>query len=187
MIDRLRVKTTACMFAMLLMNTRAVRAETAENFASHIADSNNPALVHAGMLQYKTYCAQCHGRNLQGQPLWQLQDADHHRRAPAHDDNGHTWQHSDEELFQMIKLGRFPSTPASAVSYMPRFGPNMRDQQILEVVAFIKSRWATGIRISQASLNPGFAGMPTDSEGVSWTLPPSCNSSALQDWSKGPR
>jgi hypothetical protein len=100
------------------------------------------------------------GRKLQGQPLWQLDDQHSHRRAPAHDETGHTWQHSDEEIFQMIKFGRFSTTPPSAVSYMPAFEDALSDPEILEVMAFIKARWPLGLRVSQEMLNPGFTGMP---------------------------
>ena len=174
----------ACMVAMLSLASAAAQGDTLEAAAQPTADPGNPALVRAGMLHYKALCAQCHGRNLQGQPLWQMLDADQHRRAPAQDDTGHTWQHSDADLVQMIQLGRFPETPASVVSTMPGFAAVMQGQQILEVIAFIKSRWAIGLRVSQASLNPGFAGMPEGSQGMSWTLPPNCSSSALQEWRK---
>lgn len=180
-----RWRCVACLVAMLSLASATARGDTLEDAAQPIADSGNPVLVRAGMLHYKALCAQCHGRNLQGQPLWQVLDADLHRRAPALDDTGHAWQHSDADLVQMIQLGRFPGTPASAVSTMPGFAAVLRDQQILEVIAFIKGRWALGLRVSQATLNPGFAGMPEGSQSVPWTLPPNCSSSALQDWRKG--
>ena len=96
------------------------------------------------------------------------------RRAPAHDATGHTWQHSDEDLFHMTALGRFAATSPREVSYMPAFGEGMKDSDILAVLAFIKSRWPMGLRVSQAMLNPGFAGMPADAGKTDWTLPPNC-------------
>ena len=177
----------ACLVILLWLASQAVQADTLEDSDRPVAESGRPVLLQAGMRHYKTFCAQCHGRNLQGQPLWQLQDADRHRRAPALDDTGHAWQHADADLLQMIRSGRFSGTPASVVSAMPGFAAVLREQQMIEVMAFIKSRWAIGLRMSQASLNPDFAGMPADAEGVSWTLPPNCSSSALQDWKKGGR
>lgn len=126
-------------------------------------------------------CASCHGRKLQGQPLWQLDDQYSHRRAPAHDETGHTWQHSDEEIFQMIKFGRFSTTPPGAVSYMPAFEDALSDPEILEVMAFIKARWPFGLRVSQAMLNRGFAAMPVRANEIEWTLPPNCTAT-LQRW-----
>jgi mono/diheme cytochrome c family protein len=152
----------------------------------HFANADDAALVSKGRIAYSQYCGSCHGRNLQGQALWQLQDQFVGRRAPAHDATGHTWQHSDENLFRMVKFGRFPDAPKSAVSYMPAFADSLSDAEILAVLAFIKSRWPIGLRASQASLNPGFAGMPADIGTTPWTLPPNCTAS-FQNWSEGSR
>src|SRR5689334_15476778 len=140
----------------------------------HFADANNDALVSQGKQIYRTQCAACHGRYLEGQPLWQVQDQYAHRRAPAHDASGHTWQHSDEDLFQMTKYGRFPGVPKSVRSYMPAFEKRLSDAQVLAVLAYIKADWPLGIRVSQSLLNPHFRGMPRDADKVAWTLPPIC-------------
>lgn len=137
--------------------------------------------LYDGKSIYIRSCASCHGRKLQGQPLWQLDDQYSHRRAPAHDETGHTWQHSDEEIFHMFKFGRFSTTPPGAVSYMPAFKDALSDPEILEVMAFIKARWPLGLRVSQAMLNPGFAGMPARANEIEWTLPPNCTAT-LQRW-----
>ena len=142
--------------------------------ASHIADANDTAMVSRGKRIYAVHCASCHGRYLQGQPLWQLVDDYAGRRAPAHDETGHTWQHSDEDLFEMTKYGRFASAPSRYVSYMPAFRDELSDQQILAVLAFIKARWPLGLRVAQAMLNPGHSGMPPDAAEADWTFPPVC-------------
>lgn len=175
------------MLAILVVQPNVVHSDSPPNPTGHVLNGTSAPQVLAGMISYKTYCAQCHGRNLQGQPLWQIQDADQKRRAPAQDDTGHTWQHSDEDLIQMVRSGKFPSAPASAASYMPAFKEYLNEQQILEVLAFIKSRWAIGLRASQSTLNPGYAGMPEGSENIPWTLPPNCNNGARQDWLKSSR
>jgi mono/diheme cytochrome c family protein len=141
----------------------------------HFADADDADLVAAGRIVYTGNCASCHGRRLQGQPLWQLIDQYAGRRAPAHDETGHTWQHSDEAIFAMTKYGRFPGEPAARASFMPAFAGKLSDRDILAVSAFIKSRWPLGLRVSQAMLNPGFAGMPRDADQVEWRLPPTCN------------
>jgi hypothetical protein len=58
---------------------------------------------------------------------------------------------------------------------MPAFAAILEDHQILAALAFIKARWPLGLRVSQAMLNPGFAGMPADANDVEWRLPPNCN------------
>jgi S-disulfanyl-L-cysteine oxidoreductase SoxD len=142
---------------------------------AHFADADDPGVVRLGKKIYMGHCASCHGRNLQGQPLWQLIDEYADRRAPAHDETGHTWQHSDEDIFHMIKYGRFPSAPAGLVSYMPPAVGVLSDREILNVMAFIKARWPIGLRASQAMLNPGRAGMPHQASSREWVLPPTCN------------
>jgi mono/diheme cytochrome c family protein len=147
----------------------------------HLADATNSEEVSAGKRIYQQRCAGCHGRQLQGQPLWQLQDQFARRRAPAHDASGHTWEHSDEELFHMTKYGRFSDTPPGVRSYMPAFAGSLDESQIVAVIAFIKARWPLGLRVSQSLLNPGYAGMPVNAQSVEWTFPPTCITSA-QRW-----
>jgi mono/diheme cytochrome c family protein len=142
---------------------------------AHFADADDGAKVMHGKTIYMSRCASCHGRNLQGQPLWQLSDEYAGRRAPAHDETGHTWQHSDEEIFYMTKYGRFASVPARTVSFMPGFGDVLDDGEIIAVMAFIKARWPIGLRASQAMLNPGRVGMPRQANEAEWRLPPTCN------------
>jgi mono/diheme cytochrome c family protein len=141
---------------------------------AHFADADNAKLVADGRNIYQQNCGSCHGRRLQGQALWQMQDRFADQRAPAHDATGHTWQHSDEALFHMTKFGRFEETPPDAVSYMPAFEKLLSDDDILAALAFIKWSWPVGMRASQAMLNPGFAGMPADAGKTKWTLPPNC-------------
>jgi hypothetical protein len=111
------------------------------------------------------------------------------RRAPAHDQTGHTWAHSDDELFQMTRDGRSPwpmgppgSARPQARSYMPAFHDFLTNEQIIAVVTYIKATWPVGLRISQALRNPGNAGMPIlAASDADWTLPPTCTISA-QRW-----
>jgi mono/diheme cytochrome c family protein len=158
----------------------AADAKSPPPFA-HYADANDTGLVEQGSKVYFNNCASCHGRKLQGQALWQWKDRFIGQRAPAHDETGHTWQHSDDDLFAMTKFGRFPATPPKIVSYMPAFGTTLSDRDIVAVIAFIKARWPIGLRASQAMLNPGFAGMPADAGKVQWTLPPNCIES-IESW-----
>jgi S-disulfanyl-L-cysteine oxidoreductase SoxD len=161
----------------LLATVLALRARHSPE--THYADAENAETVREGKRLYAHDCASCHGRRLQGQLLWQVQDEFFGRRAPAHDQTGHTWQHSDEDLFHMIKFGRFQTTPATVRSYMPAFAEGLGDEQILAIVAYIKATWPLGLRVSQALLNPGYAGMPRNADTVEWRLPPTCQT-ALQ-------
>jgi mono/diheme cytochrome c family protein len=155
----------------------ALRAPAAPR--AHYADAEDTAAVLEGKKLYASHCAGCHGRKLQGQLLWQVQDEFAGRRAPAHDQTGHTWQHADEDLFAMIKFGRFATTPATVKSYMPAYAQNLSDDQVLATIAYIKATWPLGLRVSQALLNPDYAGMPRNADTVEWRLPPTCQA-ALQ-------
>ena len=167
--------------AVLAAPTGAVAAPVSPDPGPHFADADNAKLVERGEEVYRQYCASCHGRRLQGQALWQLMDQYAGRRAPAHDATGHTWQHSDEDLFHMTKHGRFAAAPPEMKSYMPAFETSLGDADILAVLAYIKASWPIGLRASQATLNPGFAGMPRDADKLEWTLPPTCTAS-FQRW-----
>ncbi len=149
---------------------------------THFSDADNASTVTAGKALYRHWCSSCHGRRLQGQPLWQLEDQYAGRRAPAHDQSGHTWAHSDEDLFRMTKDGRFPSTPPEKLSYMPAFRDLLEDEEIVAIIAYIKSAWPLGLRIYQALLNPGNAGMPANAADADWTLPPNCSMAAQRWW-----
>ncbi len=175
------MKRLVVIAACLALASATAAAHAGDTARTHFADADNDTLTARGAGLYGPYCAGCHGRRLEGQALWQLRDQYLGRRAPPHDSTGHTWQHADEDLFAMTKYGRFPQAPKGVVSFMPAFEKSLSDDDIVAVIAFIKSRWPTGIRASQSMLNPGFKGMPKDADKVAWTLPPNCTAS-FQRW-----
>jgi mono/diheme cytochrome c family protein len=149
-------------------------ATTASPPASHFADADDAALVTRGHVVYRNFCSMCHGRHMEGQALWQADDADRWRRAPALAKSGHAWRRSDEDLFHITKFGRYASISATAPSAMPGFARDLTDDDILAVVAAIKSRWPTPLRVIQASLNPNRAGMPNARRDSAWRFGPFC-------------
>ena len=170
---RRRVFGVAAAIALAAAGAALSRAGQATD--NHIADVDDRASVILGKRLYLGHCAGCHGRNLQGQPLWQIVDAYAGRRAPALDESGYIWQHSDEDIFHVTKYGNSAGTPPAAISAMPAFKDALNDRQILAIVAFIKARWPLGLRVLQAMRNPGLAGMPVNANGTAWQLPPNCN------------
>jgi S-disulfanyl-L-cysteine oxidoreductase SoxD len=161
--------------AIGLVAVGASPAWQAPPIPTHFADAADPALTALGERLYRGHCASCHGRRRQGQPLWQLIDAYAGRRAPALDESGYAWRRSDEAVFHMVKYGRYDDAPPRGLSYMPAFEGVLADREILSIIASIKARWPVGLRVAQAMLNPGLAGMPAAANDSTWRLPPNCN------------
>jgi mono/diheme cytochrome c family protein len=72
--------------------------------------------------------------------------------APPHDATGHTWHHTDRQLFAITAQGVSGMVPGYE-SDMPAFKSALTDQQIWAVIAFIKKSWPTEIRLRQERLN----------------------------------
>lgn len=93
-----------------------------------------------GRQLYTERCASCHGANLEGQPDWMRRKPDGKLPAPPHDATGHTWHHSDRQLFQIVKDGLAAIVPVYETD-MPAFGGLMTDDEITAVLDYIKSTW----------------------------------------------
>lgn len=107
------------------------------------------AMVAQGRELYGQHCAACHGVTLEGQPEWRSALANGRMPAPPHDETGHTWHHSDQDLFTIVKGGLGAIVPGYE-SDMPAFGEVLTDQQIRSVIEFIKSTWPRREREVQA-------------------------------------
>lgn len=109
--------------------------------------------VENGAVLYAENCASCHGEKLEGEPNWRSQKEDGTLPAPPHDQTGHTWHHGDALLFNYTKLGGQAALEAGGVtgfsSGMPKFGELLSDQEIWDILAFIKSTWSDRIREMQ--------------------------------------
>ncbi len=113
----------------------------------------------AGKVLYAENCAACHGANLEGQPDWRAAGEDGVLPAPPHDQTGHTWHHGDALLFDYTKRGGQAALETRGVSGfvsgMPGFESSLSDQQIWDILAFIKSTWPDRIREMQATRTTG--------------------------------
>lgn len=110
-------------------------------------DPANQELVVRGKAIYANTCSACHGAKLQGQPNWRERLANGRLLAPPHDRTGHTWHHPDAVLFDLVKNGLVPgrTAPPDYQSDMPAFGGTLSDEQIIAVLAYIKSAWPSDI------------------------------------------
>jgi mono/diheme cytochrome c family protein len=105
--------------------------------------------IAAGEKLYALNCASCHGVSLEGQPNWRRRLDNGRMPAPPHDRSGHTWHHSDRDLFAITRLG-VGGVVAGYESDMPAFGDVLSDDEIAAVLIFIKSTWPKRQRDFQA-------------------------------------
>lgn len=108
----------------------------------------------AGAALYQEHCATCHGADLGGQPDWQSPAADGGPKAPPHDASGHTWHHGDALLFTYTRLGGAETLAQQGIAFesnMPGFGDVLSDQEIWNILGFIKSTWPDRVREAQAA------------------------------------
>ncbi|RYH05998.1 cytochrome c [Tropicimonas sp. IMCC6043] len=125
----------------------------AGNEASSIGQPDDVDIV-AGETLYRANCAACHGASLEGQPDWRSPDGDGLLPAPPHDETGHTWHHGDALIFTYTKLGGAETLAQQGMEFesgMPGFGDALSDQDIWNIIAFIKSAWPDRIREAQSA------------------------------------
>lgn len=114
--------------------------------------------IVAGEALYAESCAVCHGVNLEGQEDWRSPGEDGRLPAPPHDETGHTWHHGDQVLFEYTKLGGRALMEAQGLEFdsgMPGFGGQLTDQEIWNILAYIRSTWPDRVQNTQAVRTEG--------------------------------
>ena len=145
---------------------------------STLGDPSDSDQVALGAGVYAQSCAKCHGRDLKGEfgglsedlqglseeldqfseEFGKLEELSVGSQvAPAHDVSGETWQHSDQQLFEITKFGGERLSSDGKVSRMPAFAHKLDDTEIWAVIAFIKSYWPDSIEEARRNT-------PTDQE-----------------------
>nr|WP_235857905.1 c-type cytochrome [Marimonas lutisalis] len=113
----------------------------------------DPTAVALGEQLYAETCAACHGDNLEGEPNWRQPDDEGYLPAPPHDATGHTWHHPDTQLFAITKHGTAALVGGDYKTRMTGFGDQLSDDEILAVLAYIKSTWPAQIIARHDRLN----------------------------------
>ena len=96
----------------------------------------DPEKIKRGETVYRANCANCHGLNGEATPGWRNPGADGRYPPPPLDGSAHAWHHSTETLETMIRVG----SPA-AIGGMPAWDGKLTNQQIDDVIVWIKSLW----------------------------------------------
>jgi mono/diheme cytochrome c family protein len=113
----------------------------------------DPETVARGRALYGEHCGRCHGERLEGQAGWQTRRANGTVPPPPLDASGHAWQHSDRQLFDMIKLGGALFARRGETSEMPAYRTTLSDAEIWAVIAAIKDAWPEETRLQQFRAN----------------------------------
>ena len=112
--------------------------------------------LEQGAALYAEHCASCHGAELEGAPDWRRRGPDGLYPAPPHDATGHTWHHGDRLLFDYTKLGGEGALAALGItdfeSGMPGFAEVLSDDEIRDILAFIKGTWPEPLRQHQEDM-----------------------------------
>lgn len=112
------------------------------------------AVVQRGSAVYAASCAVCHGENLEGQPNWRSPGEDGLLPAPPHDEDGHTWHHTDEVLFGITKYGVAEFSGLEGYrNGMPIFKDVLSDEEIIAALSYIKSRWPKEMQARHDDMN----------------------------------
>ncbi len=116
------------------------------------AEEISAATIAQGRQIYASTCAACHGADLQGQPDWKRRLVTGRMPAPPHDVSGHTWHHSDRDLFNLTKFGVAAVMGQGYESDMPGFAGKLSDAEIRAVLDYIESTWPARARDAQARI-----------------------------------
>ena len=149
----MRQRTVLIGGAIVVLALGAIVAVAQTDDVPAEAPADTQADLVAGETLYAQYCAACHGANLEGQENWQSPGSDGRLPAPPQDASGHTWHHADSLLFTYTKLGGRETLAAQGMDFdsgMPGFGEQLSDEDIWNILAYIKSTWPERIRVIQA-------------------------------------
>ena len=149
---RATIRSLVIVIAVVVLLVAGSRSWLMANSDRSQPDPNDLSLVARGKVVYVEQCASCHGVNLEGQPNWQKRLPNGRLPAPPHDRTGHTWHHSDRQLFEMTKNSTAGLVPGYETD-MPAYKDVLSDADIWAVLSFIESTWPAVIRERQQRMN----------------------------------
>lgn len=96
--------------------------------------------IRRGEAVYRANCTGCHGLNGEATPDWRKPNPDGKYPPPPLDSSAHAWHHSTEVLKKTILKGTPPE-----IGSMPAWEGKLTEQQVDDVVVWIKSLWSDEI------------------------------------------
>ena len=121
----------------------ACGSSTSDSIQTSGSDSGVDA-PRTGRQLFASNCAACHGAAGEGHPDWRIKNADGTLAPPPLNGDGHTWHHADGLLYRIVSQGgkslEIPGDP-SFKSAMPAFGDLLSHEEVVEVLAYVKSLW----------------------------------------------
>ena len=135
---------------LLFLSTIFIKSSSAHNHYPITTDSK--IMIAKGKIAYENNCVSCHQINLLGAENWKGLDEDGHRKAPPLNGTGHTWHHDDKTLHSIIKYG-LAKLVKNYQGKMAGFGDVLNDDEIDNVLAYIKSYWPKDKYQYQIDLN----------------------------------
>ena len=100
----------------------------------------DPAQIQRGETVYNANCVGCHGPGGTATPEWRKPGPDGKYPPPPLDSSAHAWHHSTEVLKKTILKGTPPE-----IGSMPAWEGKLTEQQVDDVVVWIKSLWSDEI------------------------------------------
>lgn len=148
-----------CLLALLLMI--ACQSENTLDLSDTVkleaVPTINPenTVLYTAQQNYNKFCAHCHGWAGDGQPLVTIENAEKlgYHTVPRHDENGHTWQHPDQVLFEVVKYG--VQAPTNLYPMSP-YAENLTDKEIFGIIEYFKQWWTDDQRQHQSTLTTKF-------------------------------
>lgn len=96
--------------------------------------------IKRGEAVYRANCTGCHGPNGEATSDWRKPNPDGKYPPPPLDSSAHAWHHSTEVLKKTILKGTPPE-----IGSMPAWEGKLTEQQVDDVVVWIKSLWSDEI------------------------------------------
>jgi len=114
---------------------------------------NNFADFSEAKTLYQQNCSHCHGIYMQGAKNWLSEkDNDGMNLPPPLNGTGHTWHHSEDLLFNIIKYGGY-YYDEKYEGKMLGFENNLSDDEIYSIISYIYNSWPNEIKSEWSKLN----------------------------------